>query len=109
MHAGALALSIGFQTVAADYSTDGARLLKAVKLFEVSIVAMPANPSARITQVKATNIREFETKLRDIGFSVREARKLATGGWSALTRIDDSQELTQAAHEISSMAKLFGG
>jgi HK97 family phage prohead protease len=40
---GALALSIGYQTQDADW-IDGKRILKEVKLFEVSLVSIPMNP-----------------------------------------------------------------
>lgn len=46
-------LSIGYRTVAQDFREDGIRLLKEVDLFEVSLVAIPANEHAVITAVKA--------------------------------------------------------
>ena len=48
---GALALSIGYQTRDADYA-DGARVLKDVRLHEVSLVSIPMNPEARLVSVK---------------------------------------------------------
>src|SRR5262249_42946307 len=49
---GALAMSIGYATRDAVYD-DGARILKDVKLFEVSLVGMPMNPKARIVSIKS--------------------------------------------------------
>jgi HK97 family phage prohead protease len=52
MRAGALkGLSIGYQIVTAA-AANGARLLKELKLAEVSIVTFPMNPLAVVTEVK---------------------------------------------------------
>jgi phage head maturation protease len=45
-------LSIGFQTVQ-DAVVDGVRLLREVKLWEISIVTFPALQSARVVSAKA--------------------------------------------------------
>lgn len=78
-------------------------LLKEIDLAEISVVSMPANAEARVTGVKQIqNVRDFENHLRDAGFSVRAARKLASGGWSALQgsgrleREDDDDGLSAA-------------
>lgn len=46
-------LSIGFQTVDAEYREDGVRVLKEVELFEVSLVTFPANEGAVVTSFKS--------------------------------------------------------
>lgn len=46
-------LSIGFVAVDAEYRQDGARLLKEVQLYEVSVVTVPANEDARIVAWKS--------------------------------------------------------
>lgn len=46
------ALSIGFLTREADYNDDGVRVLKAVDLYEVSLVTVPANEAAVVTSYK---------------------------------------------------------
>lgn len=46
-------LSIGFETVEADFDRDGNRRLKEIKLWEVSLVSLAMNPLARIEAVKA--------------------------------------------------------
>jgi len=48
-------LSIGFRTApgGVDFDREGHRLLKAVDLWEISIVSLPMNPSARVDTVKA--------------------------------------------------------
>jgi HK97 family phage prohead protease len=69
-------LSIGYRTL--DYEIDrdtGARLLKKVDLWEISLVTFPMLPEAQITGVKSTlNDRELEQALRDEGLSHREAK-----------------------------------
>lgn len=45
------ALSIGYQAVKSDW-VEGVRVLKEIKLFEVSLVTVPANPKATISRVK---------------------------------------------------------
>lgn len=84
-------MSIGYDVLAggAEVMTSGVRRLKALKLWEISVVTFGMNPLAGIDSVKAveqiTNIREFEDFLRDVGgFSQAKAKLLASGGWKAL-------------------------
>jgi len=103
MRDGALALSIGFRTLDDSFGSDGTRVLKKVDLLEVSAVALPANPRARITEVRSRiqDIRSFETAVRDeLGFSVREARRLAAGGWKAFTK-----DATTPSDEVEALVK----
>jgi HK97 family phage prohead protease len=67
-------LSIGYQVVTAKYDDQaGTRTIMEAKLYEVSPVAFPMNPEARVTGVKsaeefeAMSEREFEQLLRDAG------------------------------------------
>lgn len=112
----ALGLSIGYRVASGGATYSGSsRILKAIELFEISAVAMPANPSARVTSVKSAafmrpeNIREFEAALRDAcGFTVREAKRIASAGWPALVRRDDdSGELQQIAALLGKAATDF--
>jgi len=84
-------LSIGFETVASErVSVKGktARKLKKVNLFEISLVSIPANPEARVTDVKALDaatadmltVRDFERALRDAGLSRKMAQIIAAEG-----------------------------
>jgi uncharacterized protein len=103
MKDGALGLSIGFMVAPGGARYDDKKRLRTlteIKLFEVSAVAMPANPAARITSVKS--IREFEAAAQDaLGLTPRQAKALAAGGYSALMRRDDrSEELGQLARDI---------
>jgi HK97 family phage prohead protease len=101
---GALALSIGYATRDADYE-NGARVLKDVKLFEVSLVGMPMNTEARILSVKSTSqaaneIQDaiaYERFLKGHGFSKRLARRLAAGWNTAVGRSEDDEVADQLA------------
>jgi uncharacterized protein len=72
-------MSIGYQTIDSDYKDDGVRLLKQVKLHEVSIVSMAMNPLAQVESLKTARLsqsgeyvpteREFEQYLRKMGCS----------------------------------------
>jgi HK97 family phage prohead protease len=78
-------LSIGYQPIASDWHSDGARVLKQLDLFEVSIVSMAMNPLARVEAVKARlsasgeyvpTEREVEEHFRTMGCSKSVARLL---------------------------------
>lgn len=51
-------LSIGFHTLQSDVRSDGVRLLKAVDLWEVSLVTFPMNEGAKILSIKTENLPE---------------------------------------------------
>lgn len=95
MKSDALGLSIGFRVPDGGAThRSGYRELKRVDLHEISTVALPANRRAKISEVKS--IRHFESALRDeLGFSARQAKKLASGGWAALQGRDGSSELEE--------------
>src|SRR5690606_2489271 len=82
-------LSIGYRTLDSDFDRNGNRILKAVDLFEVSVVSMPMNQRATISTVKAhdlaiaiTGIADYERFVRSAyGLSRSVARKLAGKTW----------------------------
>ncbi len=104
-------LSIGFRAKEFTVGTkpkEPRRLLKAIDLFEVSLVTFPANGKARIDAVKGVGMteRQFEQLLmRDAGFSASEAKAIIAGGFKALKRERDAgvseagliESLTRAA------------
>jgi len=100
MKDGALSLSIGFLVSENGSEIEGnTRVLTDLQLHEISIVGMPANYHAVINEVK--DIRGLETKLRDaLGFSRRQAKRIAAGGWPAMNRDDSSLELLELVKEI---------
>lgn len=82
-------LSIGFTVPdgGREYVGDGVFHLKAIELLEISVVAIPANPSARIQGLKSLNSKsEAIEMLRECGLSKKAAARFAGGGWPALER-----------------------
>ena len=99
-------LSIGYQTLEADWGADDTRLIKQVKLWEVSAVSLPMNPLAEVvhakTQLSAAGeyvptVREFEHTLRDAGCSLRTAKKILAKIYDGVVReeppVDDADAL----------------
>lgn len=69
------------------------RTLKKIDLVEVSLVTFPANPKARVSSVKSgLDIRTAERALRDVGFSLREAKAILASGFSALADLRDVED-----------------
>lgn len=87
-------LSIGYSTVGDGYEYDektGVRILRDVNLWEVSLVTLPANDEARVSDVKnllfageLPTQREFEKFLRDAGFSQKQAKAVISQGYKAI-------------------------
>ncbi len=111
LKAGAVdALSIGFsvQRGGAEFDRErGLRRIKAVDLWEISVVTFPANPKARVARIKAADSgvpwgasrtghglpteREFERLLvRDAGLSRSQARTVLSAGYKALLTTRDA-------------------
>ncbi len=103
MKANALGLSIGYKVTAQTDSTPN--VLQAVDLYEISLVAIPANSQAQITSVKSSP-REFERQVREaLGLSARQAKRLCAGGFAAMVRDepDDGDDLAELAEQIKSI------
>jgi len=94
IEAGAIdGMSIGYRAINADRATDGARLLKALELWEVSLVTFPMLQSARVDAIKAAEMDrpEFERMLtQNAGFSRSVARALLRGGLDAVKAMHDA-------------------
>lgn len=86
LKAGAInGLSIGFRPVEwamRSKPEEPRRTLKQVDLVEVSVVTLPANQKARVTDVKASleemSIRDLEDLLRECGLSRKEAEAVCS-------------------------------
>lgn len=109
-------LSIGFRAkkiVNGTKPEEPRRTLMAIELVELSIVTMPANPKARIRNVKfgdrAPSIREFESFLRDEGgFSHAAAKAIAARGYRpSEPRDEDERTLAEIADILKRNAALF--
>lgn len=69
-------LSIGYQTIDSDIDRKtGARTLKKVDLWEISLVTFPMLPEAQISAVKSIDPRALEAELRANGLSSAAAVK----------------------------------
>lgn len=104
----ACSLSICF-TVAKDgeFTKAGIRVItKVARLFEVSIVAIPANHRARITNVKLDSPRNLEKFLRDAGLSNREAKRICSGGYSTFAR-DERTEIDHLIQKVENLTQLI--
>lgn len=109
MKQGALTgLSIGYRTVEKDYNDAGVRLLKKVKLYEVSPVTFPSGDSARISSIKSIDglatLSDCEELLRDAGFSKSEALALiakvkATSALQSESAPDDAKAAIAAIRD----------
>jgi HK97 family phage prohead protease len=87
------------------------RTLKKVDLFEVSIVTMPANPKARVGQVKSIpSIREFEAFLRDAGgFSSAQAKAIASSGFKSIEAMRDAGDGNEVAESVDRLISILKG
>lgn len=101
-------MSIGYIPKDVDTEGENRRLLKEIKLIEISVVEEPADLGAKITNVKslleeAKTIRDIETALRDSGqFSRADACEL-------VSRIKSMArgELESEAKGVQEIARLF--
>lgn len=102
-------LSIGFTAPsgARKRLEDGTTELRAVDLWEVSLVTFPANDQATVLSAKSINTQaDFERLLKEAGFANRAAKKLAAGGWSGL---NPETQVAEIAAEMKAVAALLKG
>lgn len=112
---GALALSIGFRPRDSRQER-GYRVLTDIELFEISLVAIPANSSARITDVKSaggaddiTTPREFEEFLREAGFPRTFAKAVTAHGFKTAAGLcdADSEAVAELVRATKARTKLL--
>lgn len=115
-------MSIGYDVLpnGDEMTESGFRRLKRLKLWEISVVTFGMNPLAKVETVKerfrqVTNIRDYEDLLRDVcGFTNRQAKLLASGGWRALNDARDEsdedarQQEEKAARDVLDFLKGVG-
>lgn len=114
MKAGVLdGLSVGFDILEGGSSyeeRDGrwVREIGAAELWEFSLVPFGMNPAALVETVKAANnIRDFEAQLRGLGYSQREAKSLAAGGFKSLGHRDGGLDSETLADELNNLTRVF--
>lgn len=106
-------MSIGYRatkSVMHGKNSPARRTLKAVKLFEVSLVSDPSNGLARVDAVKSamqiSNKKELEDFLRDEGgFSRKAAKLIASGDVEAAFNLRDEDD-TGEQEEVKQILKL---
>lgn len=108
-------MSIGYNVLpgGAEHLDNGVRVLKALKLWEVTICTFGMNPEARVESVKAfaaqcRTPRELENLIRDeLGFSHAKAKLLVSGGWKALQSARDETDDAQATQQFLKFLNSF--
>lgn len=110
LKAGSLSgLSIGFSIAKDNIDSDGVRHIEKANLWETSLVTFPMNDSARVSAVKNIihSVRDFEALLRRCGFTQREAKALASGGWKELQRdaAGDGQQIETLINALKTRGK----
>lgn len=89
-------LSIGFSTPedGREYLGKGVFLLSEIDLIEISLVATPADPAARVTSVKAMieSKAQLVDALRAAGLAKAAAVAVAAQGWAGLAGSDDDNQ-----------------
>lgn len=114
-------VSIGFRTREDDRTDPGARLIKKAALFEISLVTIPANPAAQVSQVKSLALddleglsdREREARFKELGCSSNLAKRIVAGlrdGGRGGRRDDGEVSVTlpDLAGSIRALAKSLG-
>jgi HK97 family phage prohead protease len=100
---GGLSIGFGVPEGGRIIHKDGTATLTEIELFEISVVAIPANPRATVTGVKTFGSRaELEEILRE-SLPARAAKKLLSGGWPALSGEEDEQD--PAISELAALVK----
>lgn len=95
-------LSIGFEPVRKKRRDDLVIELLEVKLWEVSVVSFPANPKARVTNVKCHSRADVERLLREGGLPRKAAEKIAAGGWPLLAGQTHNPDYDRLAMSLKS-------
>lgn len=88
--------SIGYRVISKAFDSNGNTLLKEIDLIEVSPVTFPANPEAQLVGVKSAkdmSKKELEQKLRDVGFSQKDAKRFIADGYKGLKERDAVEDL----------------
>ena len=108
-------LSVGFDILpgGAEYAESGVRMLKALKLWEVSTTPFPMNQSAQVSAVKSiqkcNSIRDLEDTLREAtGLSRAQAKLHAGAIWKTLSgqRDADGQVGDEAKSLLQAISNL---
>jgi HK97 family phage prohead protease len=85
-------LSIGWRPVRGEVDQKtGKRVITEAKLFEGSLVTVPAHGRTRVTAIKSiTNARDIAEILQEAGLSGRKAKAAAGAAWKSINENDDA-------------------
>ena len=81
--------SIGYETVKGDYSSEGVRLLKEVKLYEISPVPLGMNPLTTIAAVKALSPHNAHDLVRALLIDIKAGARHSSKDAALLQEIHD--------------------
>lgn len=110
-------LSIGFILKDWEYdSSKGVYLLKEIDLWEVSLVTMPANDEARISEVKSMLEKGetpsptiIERALREVGFTRSQAKGFMAKGYSAIDSQREAESPNEALQSLKDLTAFLRG
>lgn len=89
------AMSIGYEVLDEAYS-NGVRQLKAIKLWEISLVTFPANTFARVTDVKSMlfDAHQQERFIQQVAAEVKAGRRISSATESIIRSLAESHKAT---------------
>lgn len=99
-------LSVGFVTQRDRINEEtGTRQLEDIDLYEISLVTFPANPMAKVVNVKEWDERKYEKFLRDAGFSRKDSKTLTAHGFKSIleTQRDADVEWDEFIADVKSL------
>jgi HK97 family phage prohead protease len=83
-----------------EYTREG-RVLKRLRLHEVSLVTVPMNPLARVDSFKSR--ADLERAARQWGFSQSKAKRLSYAAWPVISSEEPTEELDELIAELKAM------
>jgi len=97
-------LSVGFKTLEYNYDDKDVRHIQKADLYEVSLVAFPANEKANVLAVKSEDVRterDFEHLLKSLGFSNKQAKHITSFGYKSLiTEREDTVSMNDVLKQL---------
>lgn len=106
----AIALSVGFILAdgGATRKAGYREITRVARLLEVSLVGLPANSNAKVTQIKKPDtVRDFQQALRGMGFSNRESKFVTTHGFRDLLAPGERSQLDLLIEKIEQLQRII--
>lgn len=105
-------ISVGFVPRKWEDNEEYIRTFKEVDLMEYSLVTFPANPLAKVKAVRndlPKTTREFEHFLRDLGFSRKDATRIASTGFDKQEPEKRDANLDVVCSQLENLINQFKG